>query len=191
MESKGASERPNWIEYLSARCHTSQRIPSSPSEARMPQNVPVFEFLQTADANWNSLRTLPDWRQVWGSLCCNKDFEKALGEIQLDTYHHGSGSLYIEMLVQGELGRRGLPRRQSVFLVLRFLARAIRHILHARPGLVRICVVLCMQPKAVAHVTHPTWQAASAGGASRPADETRRKASTSRSSSLSGQVSKP
>ena len=71
----------------------------------MPQNVPVFEFLQTADANWNSLRTLPDWRQVWGSLCCNKDFEKALGEIQLDTYHHGSGSLYIEMLVQGELGR--------------------------------------------------------------------------------------
>ena len=42
----------------------------------MPQNVPVFEFLQTADANWNSLGTLPDWRQVRGSLCCNKDFEK-------------------------------------------------------------------------------------------------------------------
>ena len=57
-------------------------------------------------------------------------------------------------------------------------------------GQVRILVALCKQAEASAHVAHPTRQAASAGGALRPAGAAKRKASTSKSSTLSGQVNK-
>ena len=73
-------------------------------------------------------RRLPDfklqWRPLQGGLCCNEEFEKAVAEIQHDTYHNGAGSLLIEMLVQGEVGpHNGPPRCQGVFLVVLVLTR--------------------------------------------------------------------
>ena len=42
-----------------------------------------------------------------------KEFENALDELRLDTVHNRVGSRWIEMLVQGELGRQhGLQRVQ-------------------------------------------------------------------------------
>ena len=39
------------------------------------------------------------WRQVRGGLCGNEEFEKAVAEIQHNTYHDGACPLWIEMLV--------------------------------------------------------------------------------------------
>ena len=107
-EAEGARERPDAIEYLSVHCDLSPLILGSPSEA---QEVPVRGFLQTANTTWNSLweRWLPDfaWRPVRGGLCGNLDFQKALAEIRLDK------SPWIEMLVQGELGRNNAGRRAA------------------------------------------------------------------------------
>ena len=46
---------------------------------------------------------------VQGGLCGNEEFEKALAEIQYDTYHNGAGTfkLWIGMLVRGEVNNAG------------------------------------------------------------------------------------
>ena len=52
---------------------------------------------------------------VWcgGACAAMKEFENALDELRLDTVHNRVGSRWIEMLVQGELGRQhGLQRVQ-------------------------------------------------------------------------------
>ena len=104
MEAEGDSERPEGIEYLSVHCDISPLVLGSPSEV---QQVPVHRFLQTANTSWNSLwqHWLPDFacHPVQGGLCCNEEFENALAETQHETHHNGAGSLWIEMLVQGEV----------------------------------------------------------------------------------------
>ena len=110
MEAEGDRERPDGIKFLSVHCDISQLIFGSPSEA---QKVPVRGFLQTANTNWKSLWKLwPDfvWRSERGGLCGNEDFEKALAEIQHDKSHDGACHLWIEMLVQSELGPGGTMR---------------------------------------------------------------------------------
>ena len=67
-------------------------------------------------------------------MCCNEVFKKAVAEKQHDTYHDGACTLWIEMLVQGELRRAwaeqlGPPRCQGVFFVVGVLARLIKNIL--------------------------------------------------------------
>ena len=46
-------------------------------------------------------------------LCCNEEFKNALAEIQHETHQNGAGSLWIEMLVQGEVGRNNPARREA------------------------------------------------------------------------------
>ena len=74
-------------------------------------------FLQIANTNWNSLwkRWLPNfaWRPVRGGLCGNEDFEQAKAEIQHGKSHDGACPPWIEMLVQGELGRNNACRRAA------------------------------------------------------------------------------
>ena len=67
----------------------------------------------------------------WG-LCCNEEFEKALVDIQQDTYHNGAGPLW--MMDRNARPRRaraeqlGLPRAQSVWLVVWVFTREIKYI---------------------------------------------------------------
>ena len=122
-----------------------------------------------------------------GGLCFLEEFEKALDEIQLDTDHPAAGSgqaadglKYSSKVLSGGTRRAAprpglLPHRQGP-----------RSSPSSSTGQVRIRVAQCMQAEAPAHVTHPTRQAASAGGAPSSAGAAKRKASTSRSSSLSG-----
>ena len=185
VEAEGARERPDAIEYLSVHCDLSPLILGSPSEA---QKVPVRGFLQTANPTWNSLweRWLPNfaWRPVRGGLCGNKDFQKALAEIQLDK------STWFEMLAQGELRRNNAGRRAARASSSSSGSSRAQSDTSSSPGQVRTRTAACMQAKATAHIAHTTRQAASAGGASRSAGAAKRKASTSRSSSLSRPVSK-
>ena len=77
-------------DWIPVHCDISSLFLSSTLEAR---NVPVLGFLQIANTNWNySLeRWFLDftWRQVRWGVCGNEEFEKALAEIQFDTYHIG------------------------------------------------------------------------------------------------------
>ena len=87
MEAEGARELPNGFEYLSVHCDISQLLlVSSPSEV---QNVPVRGFLQAAHTNGLSCGNVgfltSSGVQCWRGLCGNEEFEKALGELQLDT----------------------------------------------------------------------------------------------------------
>ena len=51
------------------------------------------------------------WRPVWGGLCYNEEFAKALDELQFDTDH--KQPVLFEMLLQGELGRNNAGRRAA------------------------------------------------------------------------------
>ena len=60
------------------------------------------------------------WRLVavavlcWGVSAAEEEFEKAMAEIQHDTYHDVACPLWIEMFVQGELAARAeQPSQQS------------------------------------------------------------------------------
>ena len=121
MEAQGARDRPSAIQYLSVHCDISPLVLSSGSGE--VTKVPVRGFLQTATTSWNSMweRWLPDfqWRPVRGCLCCNEEFEKAVAEIQHDTYHDGACPLRTEMLVQGELGQNNAGCRAARRLLRR------------------------------------------------------------------------
>ena len=112
MEAQGARNLPPAIQYRSVHCDISSLALSSGSKE--VTKVPVRSFLQIVITSWNSMweRWLPDfqWRPVRGGLCGNEEFEKAVAEIQHDTYHDGACPLWIEMLVQGELGRNNAGR---------------------------------------------------------------------------------
>ena len=141
VEAEGASERPDAIEYLSVHCDLSPLILGSPWEA---QEVPVRGFLQTANPTWNSLweRWLPDfaWRPVRGGLCGNKDFQKALAEIQLDK------STWFEMLAQGELRpRKNAGRRAARASSSSSGSSRARSRTSSSTGQVRTRVAACMQ----------------------------------------------
>ena len=113
-------------------------------------------ILQTATTSWNFMweRWLPDfqWRPVRGCLCCNEEFEKAVAEIQHDTYHDGACPLWTEMLVQGELGQNNAGRRAARASSSSSGSSRARSSTSSSPGQVRTRVVACMQAKAPAHV---------------------------------------
>ena len=117
-----------------------------------------------------------------GGLCGNEEFEKALDDLQLDTDHNNAGSLCIEMLVPGELGRNNAGRRAARASSSSSGPSGARSSTSSSPGQVRIRAAPCMHAEAPAHVAHPTRQVASAGGAPRPGGAAKRKAITSRSS---------
>ena len=146
-EAEGARERPDAIEYLSVHCDISLLILGSPSEA---QKVPLRGFLQTANTTWKSLweRWLPDfaWRPVRGGLCGNLDFQKALAEIRLDK------SPWIEMLVQGELGRNNAGRRAARASSSSSKSSRSRSSTSSSTRQVKTRVAACMQAEAPAYV---------------------------------------
>ena len=86
MEAEGARELPNGmigIECLSVHCDISQLLlVSSPSEV---QNVPVPDFSKLPTQMEFLVGTLASRLPVRGGLCGNEEFEKAVGELQLDT----------------------------------------------------------------------------------------------------------
>ena len=192
MAALAAHDRPHGIQYLTVHCDISPLVLSSGSGD--VTKVPVRGFLQIATTSWNSMweRWLPDfqWRPVRGGLCGNEEIEKAVAEIQHDTYHDGACPLWIEMLVQGELGRNNAGRRAARASSSSSGSSRAQSDTSSSPEQVRTRTAACMQAKATAHIAHTTRQAASAGGASRSAGAAKRKASTSRSSSLSRPVSK-
>ena len=154
------------------------------------QKVPVLGFLQTANTKWNSMweRLLPDlaWRPVLAGLCCNEEFKKpwprySMTHIKMEQVLYGFKSSSKESYAGRRAARASSSSSGS--------SRA-RSSISSSPRQVRTRAALCKQAEASAHVAHPTRQAASVGGAPRPASAAKRKASTCRSSSLSGQVSK-
>ena len=110
--------------------------------------VSVRGFLQIATTSWNSKWEcwLPDflWRPVRGGLC-NEELEKAVAEIQHDTYHNGAGSLWIEMLVQGQVGRNTGRRAVRVSFSSSGSSRARSST--SRSGQVRNCATPSMQAR--------------------------------------------
>ena len=94
-------------------------------------------------------------------MCGNKDFQKALAEIQLDK------SPWIEMLAQGELGRNNAGSRAATASSSSSGSSRARSSTSSSLGQVRIHVAPCMkaeapapgpcmQAEAPAHVAHPT-----------------------------------
>ena len=56
----------------------------------------------------------PVWRGPRGSgLCCNEEVEKVLAEIHHDAHHNRADSLWIVMLVRGQLGRNNAGNRAA------------------------------------------------------------------------------
>ena len=53
--------------------------------------------------------------QVWrgSGLCCNEEVEKVLNEIHHDAHHNRADSLWIVMLVRGQLGRNNAGNRAA------------------------------------------------------------------------------
>ena len=97
---------------------------------------------------------LPDfqWRPVQDGLCGNEEFEKAVAEIQHDTYHDGACPLWIEMFVQGELGRNNAGRSAARASSSSSKSSRSRSSTSSSPGQVRTRVAECMQAEAPAHV---------------------------------------
>ena len=113
-------------------------------------------FLQIATTSWNSMweRWLPDfqWRPVLVGLCGDEEFEKAVAEIQNDTYHDGACPLWIEMLFQGELGRNNVGRRAARASSSPSGYSRARSSTSSSHGRVRVHVAACMEAEAPAHV---------------------------------------
>ena len=154
MEAQEARDRPPAIQYLSASCEISPLVFSSGSGE--VTKVPVRGFLHIATTSWNSMwkRWLSDfqWRPVRGGLCGNEEFEKAVAEIQHDTYHDGACPLWIEMLVQGELGRNNAGRRAARASSSSSKSSRSRSSTSSSTRQVRTRVADCMQAEAPAHV---------------------------------------
>ena len=99
-------------EHISPNCQLKLEFLVGTLASGIPfGNVALWErwqFLQTANSNWNSLweRWLPDlvWRLALGGLCHNEAFEKALAEILHEK------SAWIEMLAQRELWQNNLKQ---------------------------------------------------------------------------------
>ena len=149
----GSSRSPPAIQYLSVHCDILQLVLSSGSKE--VTKVPVRGFLQIATTSLNSMweRWLPDiqWRPVRGGLCGNEEFEKAVAEIQHDTYHNGACPLRIE-LVQGEVGRNNAGRRAARASSSSSKSSRSRSSTSSSTRQVRTRVADCMQAEAPAHV---------------------------------------
>ena len=139
---------------------------------------------------------LPDfqWYLVRGGLCSNEEFEKAVAEIQDDTYHDEPVLYGLRCSSRASLG--GTTRAAARPLAGRLLRRrgprardeAHDDAAHLPPP-DRCELVLRRACKQRHRLTSsPTRQAASAGDAPRPTGAVKRKVSPSRSSSLSGRV---
>ena len=118
--------------------------------------VPVRCFLQIATASRNFILEswLPDfqWSGSGGGLCWNEEFEKAVAEIQHDTYQDGACPLWIDMLVQGELGRNNAGCRAARASSSSSGSSRARSRTSSSTGQVRTRVAACMQAEAPAHV---------------------------------------
>ena len=117
MDAEGARERPDAIEYLSVHCDVSPLVLCSLSEAR---KAPVRGYLQTVHTNWNSpwKRWLPyfAWDSVRGACAAMRSSKKPWPRYNMTYIVHsqwspGAGPLWIEMLVQGEVGRNNAGRQ--------------------------------------------------------------------------------
>ena len=151
-EAQGARNRPAEIQSLSVHCDISPLVLNSGSKE--VTKVLVHCFFQIATTSWNSMweHWLPDfqWCPVRGGLYCNEKFEKAVAEIQHDTYHYRDCHLW--MLLQGELGRNNAGFRAARASSLSSGSSSARSSKSSSPAQVRTRVVAYIQAEALSHV---------------------------------------
>ena len=197
-EAEGARERLDMIKNLSVHCDISPRILYSPSEAQNGYCAQTLEFLVGTFASWLCLAS--DGPVLEGLSVCGNTITRIskipcrhqVAEIRLDKPHDWACPLWIEMLAQGELGRNNVGRTAAAARPGRLPHRwgprqAIKHILLARTGAYSCYAVNASRGASSRRVPD---SGGLRGWHAKIRRHGRGEASTSRSSSVSGQVSK-